>query len=157
MTTTSEPVEGVRCILLPVRGGYLLLPMVAMIEVMGYEDPQRPAQSPTWYLGLLPWRGLRVPVVRLAHSGEALADPLARERPRRIAICRGINSEGPVPFIGLAIQASPRLVEASEGNIEPWIAPDPAPDFVLQTVRVAGDDAWIPDMEFLAASIAPLI
>lgn len=156
MTKEAQTSEGIRCTLLPVRGGYLLLPMLALVEVIGYEEPKRPPQSPHWYLGLLPWRGSRLPVVRLAHLGETNEERPSRNRPRRIAVCRGIDEEGAVPFIGMAIQASPHLVVATEWNLEAWTLPDPPPDFALQGLQVSGDACWIPDMDALAANVADL-
>jgi len=59
----------VRCLLIPISGGQLLLPNSVVAEVFPYNEPERVAENqPNWLLGLIDWRNQRIPLLSIEEA-----------------------------------------------------------------------------------------
>ena len=57
--------EQIASLLIPMIGKPLLVPNVAVAEIVGWEQPEKAEGSPDWLLGEVEWRGVTLPVVSL--------------------------------------------------------------------------------------------
>ncbi|HQQ62869.1 MAG TPA: chemotaxis protein CheW [Pseudomonadales bacterium] len=113
--STARPVTDIPSMLLPVGDKQLLLPGVAVAEIVNYSYPERPDDAPAWFYGNITWRKLSVPVV----SFEILN---GQEMPRntsgrRIAVLNNTGVHDALPFIAIVIQGIPRLVRITTKDI----------------------------------------
>src|SRR5690606_466660 len=68
-------------LLVPLADRTLLLPNVAVAELVPYRAPRTAEGAPSWFLGQVAWRGLSLPLLSFeaASNGVAAPDPGARE------------------------------------------------------------------------------
>lgn len=154
MAKKSNPTE-VRGVLLPLLSGQLLLPNVAVSEVIGYQEPEPfPDHYPDWMLGQLAWRRQPIPLVSYERL---LGSPMEHVGNRaRVAICCTLNGNTDRPYIGILLKSVPRLARVAVDTVIPINEADDASEMVAQQVRINGQDAWIPDLDALESAIAEL-
>jgi chemosensory pili system protein ChpC len=138
----AENPEQIASLLIPMIGRPLLLPNVAVAEIVTWDEPQKQDQQPDWMLGSVEWRGISVPVVSLelmnnsdiedAHTGQ------------RLAVINGMG-ECHSQFYAISVQGIPRLVRVfpEELGSEEDASDDRAYDTM---VMVSGERAVIPDL-----------
>src|SRR5690606_40453141 len=71
-------------LLLPLADRTLLLPNVAVAELIAYQTPQEIAHAPDWLLGRIIWRDLSLPLVSFERSEEHTSELQSREN----LVCR---------------------------------------------------------------------
>ncbi len=145
---------GVPSLLIPVQQATLLLPNAAVAEIIDYRDPQPISDAPKWLLGMVPWRGLQLPLL----SFEAVlhgAPPEASAR-LRIAVMNTLNGNPDVPFFGIVLQGIPHLVRADEASVTRTDQGDEATPGVLARVDVNGEPAIIPDLDAVEKMLGEL-
>ncbi len=133
--------EQIASLLIPMIGRPLLVPNVSVAEIVGWEEPEKPADSPQWLLGEVEWRGVKLPVVSL----ELMNDPEIEDASagQRLAVVNSIG-EYKQSFYAISVQGIPRLVRVfpeemgSEESVD-----EKAYDM---TVMVSGERAVIPDL-----------
>jgi chemosensory pili system protein ChpC len=139
-------------LLLPLSDRSLLLPSVALAELIN----QRPAEPrlgmPDWYLGDIIWRDLRLPLLSFetASSGTPPAPPSAGAR---IAVVNAIGGRPQLKFFALLVQGIPRPQKV-DANLASAGAPLAALE--LDSVVVEGAVARIPDLAGLEQRLADL-
>ena len=154
--TDSEPLpEELVTFLMPITNKYLLLPNVTVAEIIHHRVPKQPDDMPTWYLGMLEWRGQKVPMV----SFEALnEEPFqAGAQRQNIAVLNGISALEKLPFLAVLTQGAPRLLRITSEEISAIETEDKHGPAELMTVSANGERASIPDLNFIESSILELI
>ncbi|MCQ4272090.1 MULTISPECIES: chemotaxis protein CheW [Pseudomonas] len=135
-------------LLLPLTDRTLLVPNVALAELITYRAPQTQAGMPAWLLGQIAWRDLRLPLLSFeaASGGEAKVVPGAR-----VAVLNAIGGRSHVKFIALLIQGIPRSLklDASLRRADAPLAP-----LELDVVELGDDLARIPDLAGLEQKLA---
>ncbi len=147
LTLPHQPaINQIATLLIPVSGKQLVLPNVSVAEVIPYRDPQRDEDVPTWYLGEIEWRSLRVPVV----SFEAINDePFATPgRQRRIAILNAVDDCPELPFFAFVTEGLPRLMRVMNDDITRDEDAHAGPAEICR-VLLAGERAAIPDVAYI--------
>ncbi|WP_336365560.1 chemotaxis protein CheW [Marinobacter sp. C2H3] len=140
------------CVMIPVNDRQLLLPNVSIAEVVDYQGEDAGPRSPDWLVGYLPWRGLTLPVVSYdAANGGTLAVP--GDNRGRIVVLNTIGEHHQsVPFMALVTQGIPSQARLTEEDLHPADGePGPAD---LMSVSVDGENAWIPNLEYLESLAA---
>lgn len=129
-------------LLLPLANRCLLLPNVAVAELIDYAPGQRSDEAPEGYLGTIGWRHLDVPLLSLevASGGPRVVGPRAR-----IAVLNAIG-ETPLRFFALLIQDIPRSckIDSQLSYVDVPLAP-----LELAAVQVGDKVARVPDMPAL--------
>lgn len=154
-TTQSQPqINQIATLLIPVSGKLLVLPNVAVAEVIPYREPTREEDVPTWYLGRIQWRGVEVPVV----SFEAINDePFATQGTRRrVAILNNVTGDQNLPFCGIVTEGLPRLMRVMSDEIVEDADAMRGPAETLR-VFVSGERAAIPDIAYLQQRVLELL
>lgn len=146
----AEAPSVIASLYLPMAGDKLLLPNVCVAEVVAYQDPVKPKKAPDYYLGLVKWRGIDVPLVCYEVANKT--GKFERAPGARIAVINTIGAQSDrIPFFAMVTQGIPRLVKvASELIKEGDKTAGPAE---LARVRVDGEDAVIPNVEFLESLV----
>lgn len=148
--TGSHPAE-LRGVVLTTGAADLLLPFVAMAEVVGYQDPTPYASAPPWLLGAVTWRGCAVPLLSLAMADAEPVD-VDRGQRARLVICYTPSGNRALPYVGILSFKPPRLARLSPQVLEPTQTPSENP-FVLHGLTFAERPAWIPDMDSIERAV----
>jgi chemosensory pili system protein ChpC len=143
----------VRSLLIPVHGHHLIVPNVAVAEVIPYQRANYVGKAPAWLLGAIGWRGLTVPVVSYeAAKGGSAMPPVAESR---IAIINTIRGEGSVPFYAMVTAGIPRLYRVSHDCIEEREGRDVDDEGTeLCRALIDGEAVVVPDLDALEELIA---
>ncbi|WP_263261339.1 chemotaxis protein CheW [Pseudomonas sp. RIT-PI-S] len=132
-------------LLLPLAERELVVPDVAVAELIGYRQGVLVGATAPWDLGDISWRGRQVPLVSFE---AACGQPLPRGERVRIAVMHGIGPR--LPFFALLMQGIPRTyrVDSQLSYIDVPLA-----SLELAAVLVGSEVARVPDLDGLAEAI----
>lgn len=151
----SEMVEELPTFLVPLQKNNILLPNSTVAEIIPYEPLQRIQNSPAWFLGLLSWRGVQVPVISfemLTSAGASFS--LVSVASASLVICSALGGRDAVRYFALVAQALPRLMHLTpEELIE---TQEDTVETELLLVRLNGQPAVIPDLEYIESCLVEL-
>lgn len=135
-------------LLMPLSDRTLLLPNVAVAELIPYRAPQVSEGMPEWFLGQIAWRDLRLPLL----SFEAASDGQAAiNSGSRVAVINALGGRPLVKFIALLVQGIPRSIklEANLARAEAVLSP-----LELDAVLLGDAVLKIPDLIGLEQKLA---
>lgn len=139
----SDTLESLNGLIVPLAEQALLLPNVAVAELVGYRLSREPGNAPPWFLGWTSWRDQQVPVVDpYVLLGE---QPDETGRQPRTLILNAIGERPGVHFIAMRVWSIPRSRKVARGEMA---AVEGSTPYVLQSVRL-GEEAQalcIPDL-----------
>ncbi|GLZ85150.1 chemotaxis protein [Metapseudomonas resinovorans] len=146
--TTQNSSASLTGLLLPLSDRTLLVPNVALAELIPYRAPQATPGLPAWLLGQVAWRDLRLPLLSFeaAAGGEAKVGSGAR-----VAVLNALGGRPHVKFIALLLQGIPRSLKL-ETDLRRANAPLAALE--LDSVQLGTDVAKIPDLVALEQMLA---
>ena len=133
----------VRTQIIPLTGMNLVLPNTSIAEVINYSAPSSVKGSPDWYLGMVSWRGINIPLVSFEKANEVKT--ARKSKLTRIAVLNGVSGNDKLSFYGVVVQGIPRLVSLEESSIQEITKPDVKLPLVLAQTKIAEQDAVIPD------------
>lgn len=137
--------DSLSALLLPLANSQLVVPDVAVAELIGYHTGIPVATSAPWDLGDVAWRGRQVPLV--SFEG-ACGQPLPRGERVRIAVMHGIGER--LRFFALVIQGIPRTVRLDS---QLSYIDVPLASLELAGVMIGQEVARIPNLEKLAEGL----
>lgn len=146
--------EQIYAVLMALEGDTLLLPNAAVAEVVAREALQ-PAEdgAPSWLVGYCDWNNRRVPVVsfEVANGASRGAD----SRRARVVVLNSFGIHLPSGLFAVISQGYPHLVTLNRAAVKPMaLRPTDRADLVLCRVRIASQEAAIPDLASIEAEIA---
>jgi chemosensory pili system protein ChpC len=150
----AETSEQLSCVLIPVRDQTLLLPNVAIAEIVDY-DLETDNSERRWFLGRIQWRGVSLPVLswEAANGGEPA---IPEGRRGRILVLNTITTKHKsMPFIALAAQGIPTQAKVAPSDLKKKTEGDLGVAGLMK-VQFEGEECLIPDLsvlESLAASV----
>ena len=102
---STNTVSSLTGLLVPLADRTLLLPNVAVAELIPYRAPQVTQGMPAWFLGQVAWRDLRLPLLSFeaASNGQAQIGPGAR-----VAVINALGGRSEVKFIALVAESGGR-------------------------------------------------
>ncbi|MEK8081645.1 chemotaxis protein CheW [Pseudomonas sp. XK-1] len=105
---SENSVSSLTGLLMPLADRILLLPNVAVAELIPYRAPQVSEGMPDWFLGQIAWRDLRLPLLSFeaASGGQAQIGAGAR-----VAVINALGGRPAVKFIALLVQGIPRSIK----------------------------------------------
>jgi chemosensory pili system protein ChpC len=145
---SQDSPASITALLVPLADRTLLLPNVAVAELIPYRAPHPAQGTPSWFLGQVPWRDLMLPLL----SFEAASDGLPETGPRaRVAVLNALGGRDHVKFIALLVQGIPRSVKVdpSLAHSDVTLAP-----LELDAVNLGDVQARIPDLVALEQKLA---
>lgn len=148
----EESVSILSSLYLPVVGGSLVLPNVSVAEIVDYQTPEAIPDSPEWFLGNIKWRGVTLPVISYERLNDTpLPDNLNNTR---IAVINTIGKDHQaLPFFALVTQGIPRQTKIDQESIKEVEEADALGAADLMRVVIMGDEAIIPNVEYIESMI----
>ena len=135
-------------LLMPLSDRTLLLPNVAVAELIPYRAPQVTEGMPDWFLGQIAWRDLRLPLLSFeaASGGQAVVN-----NGSRVAVINALGGRPLVKFIAVLVQGIPRSIklEANLARAEAVLSP-----LELDAVQLGEAVLKIPDLIGLEQKLA---
>ena len=147
-TPANPTPDSLTGLLLPLSDRTLLLPNVAVAELIAYRNPQVAAGLPQWYLGQVAWRDLRLPLL----SFEAASDGQAEVGSgARVIVVNALGGRANVKFFALLVQGIPRSLKVGSDlkRLDVPLAP-----LELDAVDLGDAQARIPDLVALEQKLA---
>ncbi|MBD2839567.1 chemotaxis protein CheW [Pseudomonas sp. JM0905a] len=146
--TTQNNTASLTGLLLPLSDRTLLVPNVALAELIPYRAPQATPGLPAWLLGQVAWRDLRLPLLSFeaAAGGEVKVGSGAR-----VAVLNALGGRPHVKFIALLLQGIPRSLKLEDDLRR---ANAPLSVLELDSVQLGTDVAKIPDLMALEQMLA---
>ncbi|MCY1522957.1 hypothetical protein D9M68_578370 [compost metagenome] len=145
---TANSVNSLTGLLVPLADRSLLLPNVAVAELIPYRAPQVSAGMPAWFLGQIAWRDLRLPLL----SFEAASDGQVQVGAgARVAVINALGGRPKVKFIALLVQGIPRSVKVGADLARADVALAP---LELDAVSLGEEVLKIPDLIGLEQKLA---
>ncbi len=154
MKTPVKQVEQdaiVSSLLVPMQQKNLLVPNVAIAEVVPKGALSPLENSPPWFLGFLEWRGEHVPVVsfEVANSQVHAQD----SSNARIAVFNAVSNKSRCRFFGLLVQGIPRQIKLTDTDVREDNQASIAQAEKMAVITQLGK-ASIPDLEYLESLVA---
>ncbi|MBX9754015.1 MAG: chemotaxis protein CheW [Pseudomonadaceae bacterium] len=137
---TANTTSTLTGLMVPLTDRTLLLPNVAVAELLPYRAPQATPGMPAWMLGQIAWRDLRLPLL----SFEAASDgQSAVGANTRIAVINALGGRPQVKFLALLVQGIPRSIklESNLARANVQLAP-----LELDAVSIGDGVLKIPDL-----------
>lgn len=135
----------VASLLIPMHGEPLILPNVSVAEIVPLNDIEMMDDTPGWYIGLVEWRSVKVPLLSFESlNGDALIEP---NEFTRMAVINGTQDTAKLPFFAIMVQGIPRLVRVFPEEIGRDSPEDGEGDAEAMHVLVNGEKAVIPDLD----------
>lgn len=139
--------------LVPLQRDKMILPASVIAEIIPYEPLQRIEDTAEWFLGILGWRGLRIPVISFESlTSRRSSFSLVSVASASLMIIRTLRTRDDIPFYAMVSQAIPELLEISEGTLEEDSKEDLG-ETELARVKIGETQISIPDMEYIEASL----
>jgi len=152
MMQTDEKSSVIRAQLIPLSNMTAVLPNTCIAEVINLGELNPVRKTPRWFLGMMDWRNVRIPVI----SFEA-ANDIASNIPMqniRVTVLNGISGNAELPFYGVVSQGIPKLIKLEKSAISAIKAPGQNFPLVSEQTQLAGATVVIPDQNKVEALLA---
>lgn len=142
----------IACVIMDLSESRLLLPSVAVTEVLRMKDLVPVAHRPAWVLGAISWRRLLLPLISVEHlvSPPKQFEPPAFHSPililGRTQIIKGLG------FYAVLARSMPGIRRVTRDNLKEMDGPAGLCD--ARWVRVGREQAMVPNIHKLGALIA---
>ncbi|AWK99368.1 chemotaxis protein CheW [Stutzerimonas stutzeri] len=148
-TVISQDAESLTGLLMPLADRMLLVPNVAVAELILYRAPQAVQGMPAWFLGQVQWRDLSLPLLSFEAASSGEPQPVGSAA--RVAVLNAVGGRDHVKFIALLVQGIPHSikVDASLARADVELAP-----LELDAVNLGDMQARIPDLVGLEQKLA---
>lgn len=147
----SEP-EQLSAYVLPMHKQGVLLPNDAIAEIIPYEPLQRIEDTPDWFLGLLGWRGIQVPVVSFEMlTVERASFSLVSVASASLVVVRGTTDQQSLPFYALVSQTSPVLHELTQEML--FETGEATERTETSRIRFHNDVLSVPNLDYIEVSL----
>ena len=146
--STASNTSNLTALLVPLADRTLLLPNVALAELIPYRAPQATPGLPAWFLGQVAWRDLQLPLLSFeaASNGQPQIGPGVR-----VAVLNALGGRDKVKFIALLVQGIPRSLKV-DGHLAR--ASEPLAPLELDAVQLGEAVVKIPDLIGLEQKLA---
>ncbi len=145
-------VESVRSLWVPLEELNLLVPNVAIAEVINYQPLDLIQDGPDWLLGRLRWRDQELPVISMERlCGFSLPQG---ERGSRISVLNSVKAHTQISFFAMVTAGIPRLFNADADALgDSILANRNFPDTVADGVQIGSETAVIPNLEIIQTMV----
>ncbi len=147
-----------RCLIMAVQGGQVLLPNSLVVEVLPFATPLRIEMAPTWVVGAMLWHNLTTPLISLGQMVFKVA--LDADLNSRIIIVNTLGADQRLPHFGILGTGAPRPINLQRHDIaEDRETAEVARQRigVLSWARYQDQSVLIPDMDAIEAVLQPLV
>ncbi|MBD3646699.1 MAG: chemotaxis protein CheW, partial [Pseudomonadales bacterium] len=118
MTEVTETNDRIPAFQVSLQKHNLLIPEATIAEIIPYEPLQRVQETPDWFLGILGWRGIQVPVISFEMLTMARASfSLASVSSASLVILRALGGHDDLSYFVLVAQSAPRRSEVGADEL----------------------------------------
>lgn len=153
MKNVSEVAQDavVSSLLVPLQQKNLLVPNVAVAEVVPTTSLSPLENAPPWFLGYLEWRGVQVPIIsfEVANSQVHAQD----SSQSRIAVFNAVSDQSRRRFFGMVVQGIPRMIKLGDDDVREDTQSSTAQAEKMAVITQLGK-ASIPDLDYLESLVA---
>lgn len=143
----------VKCLILPLQQGVLLVPDAVVAEVLNNQALRSPPVSaPAWQLGQIEWQNQ--PDLRVVSFEGICGDTLPIVKPEaNVVVMHSIDPQHSTRYYGIYIDNVPSFEFVDNTTLT--LAPDQSsnPDYVASKVFVNGIEGAVPNLDELARLI----
>lgn len=147
-----------RCLLITVQGGQVILPNSLVVEVLPFATPLRIEMAPQWVVGAMLWHNLTTPLISLGRLIFGVAPDA--DLNSRIIILNTLGADSRLLHFGILGTAAPRPLNLQRQDIDQDLAVAEAErqrPGVLSWARYQDQSVFIPDMDAIEAVLQPLV
>lgn len=147
----SDDVE-LACILAPIAGGNLLLPNVAVAEVLRSQRVRATDGLPPWCVGRIMWRGVIVPLISFEGASSSDGTGPRMSGSDGVLVMNRIRDISEFGFYGILTRGTPRLLRLTAEDLDevPQAEQDDTERAAeLGRVQLGEDVAIIPRLTYL--------
>ncbi len=115
-TAEKKPVEKLTVLAAAIEGVRVLFPDVMVAEIVDFQSlVSEDEETPTWYLGKLPWREITVPLISL----EAMnSDSFFRKKPDlKIVVVHSAYLREQMPYWSFVVNETPRMLRLNRADV----------------------------------------
>lgn len=146
--TISQDAASLTGLLVPLADRTLLLPNVAVAELIPYRAPHAAQGTPPWFLGQVSWRDLTLPLLSFEAASNGQTETGSSTR---VAVLNALGGRDHVKFIALLVQGIPRSVKLDPSLARSDVSLAP---LELDAVNLGDVQARIPDLVALEQKLA---
>lgn len=144
-----------KCLLLPLQSGTLLLPNSVVAEIVPAQRHHRGSGTlPEWYIGHVEWRGVSLPLISL----ESMSDSVARDFPAKtsfVVLHRLTDAGDSVDYYAVSIDGIPHFQFIDETAVQA-LGTAPNDPYIVHEVSIDGASAVIPDLDAVERKLSTL-
>lgn len=147
-----------RCLLITVQGGQVILPNSLVVEVLPFATPLRIEAAPHWVVGAMLWHNLTTPLISLGRWIFGVAP--GADINSRIIIVNTLGADSRLPRFGILGTAAPRPLNVQRQDIDQDLEVAEAErqrPGILNWARYQDQSVLIPDMDAIEAVLQPLV
>ena len=100
--------SNLRCLLITVQGGQVILPNSLVVEVLPFATPLRIEMAPHWVVGAMLWHNLTTPIISLGRWFFSVAPDA--DLNSRVIIVNTLGADSRLPHFGILGTAAPRPI-----------------------------------------------
>jgi chemosensory pili system protein ChpC len=150
--------SNLRCLLITVQGGQVILPNSLVVEVLPFATPLRIEAAPHWVVGAMLWHNLTTPLISLGRWIFGVAPDA--DINSRIIIVNTLGADSRLPRFGILGTAAPRPLNLQRQDIDHDLEVAEAErqrPGILNWARYQDQSVLIPDMDAIEAVLQPLV
>ena len=152
----SDAPQQLYAVLVALQGDTLLLPNLAVSEVVSLRDLRALPGAPLWFAGLLELQGSMLPVLSFELLGAG--KPEIAQRRSRVVVLNSVSTRIAGGRYGLLAEGHPHLITLNRAALRPAEArPGDSDGPILARVRIASTEAAIPDLGRIEAHLASVL
>lgn len=136
----------VASLLVPVQNKSLLVPNVAIAEVVSIQNIEPAKETPPWCIGWIEWRGEHLPVLSFEIANSQVKGRDSHES--RLAIFNSVNASAKRRFFAMIVQGIPRMIKLSDAEVREDTQAVKGQAEQMSVITQLGK-AVIPDIDYL--------
>jgi chemosensory pili system protein ChpC len=149
--------SNLRCLLITVQGGQVILPNSLVVEVLPFATPLRIEAAPHWVVGAMLWHNLTTPLISLGRWLFGVGPDA--DINSRIIIVNTLGADPRLPRFGILGTAAPRPLNLQRQDIDqdPEVTEaERRRPGILSWARCQDQPVLIPDIDAIEAVLRPL-
>jgi len=147
----EAPEREIRALMIPIKGGNLVLPDIAIAQIMSVLQPAPIDDAPPWFLGMVTWQKQEIPLISFeATTGVTTS---GQQQFSQAVVIKVLGDNESLPCYGIVISDIPHPVRIIGETISPSGDVADVAATISCNVQVDGEDAMIPDLDVLESMI----
>lgn len=149
----DEPRRELKCLVLPVQGPGIVVPNIAVAEIITQQDVTLRDDTPDWFLGTGVWRGQEIPLIAF----DRLCG-LRQDTPRasgRFVVLFGLDNTTKPPYYAFRIEALPRSETVNTERFEAHERKRDDSEFIAARGAIGDRECIVPDLDAVVRALLP--